>query len=744
MGKFLAHTLAYLTRRPVEVCARLQRSVQEEQLLTVLRTKPVILVLDGVERLLLASHRHDAAHLADAVVEEEPRRCTDPRDGTLLRALSLAAPSKTLMTSRLVPQDLQTRTGQLVQGVRHLVLPGLSGEDALALLAEEEVRGDATMMRNFLAQFGDHALLIQVLAGRIREYRPAPGDFDAWYRAVGGNLQLSERDLVSRQASILQAALEDLDPLVFRLLSQLAAFRYPVEYEAVVAINPFRTEEMGEDQEDQAAGLEPLHQALTTLEERGLVQWNRQTNRYDMHPVVRAYAYGRLEDKAATYAQVKSYFEALPEEDNEQVQDVADLRRTLELYHALLNGGQPDAAEHLYYVRLGEILFFGLGEYATIVELLSPLFPQGFDHPPALRTLNAQGYTITILALAFEGLGDAPQAQQLYSLAIRLDLKERTARGLSTDLGNLGDLWLESTGQSAAAERAYQLRLAVARASGEQANIDAAYFQLVKFYSARGAWAEGEAAYSALQSSPDQFTKVQPFAFIHTARLRWGQGVDPAPLLAEALQRARQKRFLRAEREAQRLAGEVAFARGGQEDLVQAREAWQGAYALTQREGIPLGPYLADLARVHAAQQDAAQAKALITEALALGGRGVALAAVEVFTALGEQAEARSYVDAAYREAWADGPPYAYFHELRRIRAALQTLDMPEPQLPPFDPKKVFPVPYEAEILAFIEELKRERGDSSRELLTSAPKVSQNGHSQQNGKPPWWQFWSRR
>ena len=95
-----------------------------------------------------------------------------------------------------------------------------------------------------------------------------------------------------------------------------------MDYDAVVAINPFRRRRGRHD-----AGLEPLHQALSTLEERGLVQWDRAHNRYDLHPVVRAYAYGKLEDREATYAQVRSYFEALPAEDTEQAQDVADLRR---------------------------------------------------------------------------------------------------------------------------------------------------------------------------------------------------------------------------------------------------------------------------------------------------------------------------------------------------------------------------------------------------------------------------------
>jgi tetratricopeptide (TPR) repeat protein len=746
IGKFLAHTLAYLTNRSVDACAKLLRPTQEEQLLTALRTRPILLVLDGLERLLLAYHRQDAARLSDAQVEHEPRSCIDPRDGTLLRQLSQSGPSKVLITTRLIPQDLQDRSGQLLHGVRHLPLPGLSGEDALALLAEAGVHGDQTVMRGFLAQFGDHALLIQVLAGRIGAYKPAPGDFDAWYQAVGQRLQLSDEDLAVRRTSILQAALEDLDPLVFRLLCLLAAFRYPVDYAAVVAINPFRSPE----ETEQTFGLEPLHQALSTLEERGLVQWDRTHNRYDLHPVVRAYAYGRLEDKQATYAQVKSYFEALPAEDTEQAQDVADLRVTLELYHALLNGGQPDDAVRLFRDRL-PVLYYGLGTYATMVELLSPLFPQGFDQPPALRTVRDQSWTANALALAFDNLGDYAQAQRLYAVGVQLDLQQRDAGELATGLTNFGQSLLDG-GQLAAAEQALQLSLALSQAAHDQENIDVAYRNLFSAASRTGAWRQGETAYAALQASPDDDDKTTPFTFIHAARLRWGQGQDPAPLLDEGLRLAREERFLFAEREAQRLAGEVAFARG---DLPASQAAWQEAHDIAQRQGVPLGPYLADLARLQAAQRNRDHAHALLTEALALEGRHVALAAVEVYTALGEPAEAKRHVDAAYREAWADGPPYAFYHELNRIRTALQTLGLPEPQLPPFDPSRVPPVPDVAEIRTFIEEVKRQQAEDTVEdeeddddevampdgLLTSTAETASS--ARQNGKRPWWKFWSQ-
>ncbi|HEY1389165.1 MAG TPA: DUF4062 domain-containing protein [Ktedonobacterales bacterium] len=745
MSGFLAWMLAYLTGRPLDDCARLPRDIQETELLAILTERRVLLVLDGVERLLLAYHKLDAPHLTDEQVREAPRACIDPRDGTLLRKLTRATSTKILLTTRLIPQDLQDRTGQLLQGVRLLELPGLSADDAITLFTAAGVHGNHETMRTFLAQFGYHALLTRALAGRISAFRPAPGNFDAWYQAVRQTLRLDASDLTARQSSILEAALADLDPLVFRLLCQLAAFRYPVDYEAVVTLNPFRV--AGDDREE---GLTPLHAALTILEERGLLQWDRQANRYDLHPVVRAYAYARLEDKATTFAQMKNYFEALPAEDRDKVQDVADLRRTLELYHALLNAGQPDEALDLYYDRLSTPLLYILGAYTTIVEILTPLFRDGLDRAPIVPKQSDQGYSAAVLAQAFDFLGEHAQAQALYIVGLGHALQRRNAPNVATILQSLGGNSAE-IGQMAVAEREQRLALEVAEAAHEQLQIDEGCEYLINLSAQIGAWSQGERAYAVLQTSPDVEGKSAPFTFIVAARLRWGQGRDPLLLLEQALAYVRSDRYARAEREAQRLLGEVAFSQG---ELAQAEEAFLAAYTIAQHQGIPLGRYLADLARLRAQQGNGSLARDLITEALALGGLGVELAAVEVYLALGEPAEAHRHIEAAYREAWADGPPYAFVYELGRAHTALKALDMPEPQLPLFDVSRIPPLPYEAEIRAFIAELEREHQAEEDETNTTvedsaSPTLLPAGSEQlklgapKHPKLPWWKRWRR-
>ncbi len=727
MGAFLTRILAYLTDRPEAACVQLSRPQQEEQVLAVLAQRQVVLVLDGLERLLVAYHRMDAAQLADtaaeAAVEAQPRACTDPRDGAFLRALTRCTASKILITSRLLPTDLQDRAGQLLQGVRQLPLSGLTAEDAIALMEHTGIFGARELMRTVLGQFGDHALLVQVLAGRIRAYRPAPGDFDRWYQDEGQHIQLDAQDLTARRTSILDAALRDVDPAIFRFLCQMAAFRYPVDYAALVALNPFtellrgepappsRPRISGEEQarSDAEAALARLHRALSELEERGLVQWDRQHNRYDLHPVVRAFAYARLQDKGETLARLRSYFEALPAEDEEQVQEVTDLRRTLEIYHALVESGLFDQALELYHDRLSRLLLYALGAYTMTMELLTPLFPHGLAAAPALTSPRAQSYAANHLAMAFNHLGDLAQAQALFGVCIHLNLQERDAVNLGIAVSNLGQSLRDEGRHLAAAERALLLAEDLAIASADQRGQDDPWGNLMGLYARTGAWEAGEAASAALQASPEEDIKHHAFATIYSAQLRFGQGKDATAVLDEALTQARIDRFPHAECEARRLQGEVALARG---DLAGAEEAWQAALAIAKHQSQPLGSYLADLARVRARQGQATLARELIAEAVAQGGQRVTLAAAEVALALGDTTQAAQYTLPAYTDAWADGPPYAQALELERARAVLQALQIPEPHLPAFDPATVAPLPYETEIRTFIAELYAEKAKS--------------------------------
>lgn len=110
------------------------------------------------------------------------------------------------------------------------------------------------------------------------------------------------------------------------------------------------------------------------------------------------------------------------------------------------------------------------------------------------------------------------------------------------------------------------------------------------------------------------------------------------------------------------------------------------------------------LARALALQGQHAEARRLVEEA---GVRD--WQAAEVYLELGDVEKAKGFALEAYERAWADGPPHILWWELERSRQLLARLGVPEPQLPPFDPAKVEPLPFEAEIRAAMEELKAEK-----------------------------------
>jgi hypothetical protein len=80
----------------------------------------------------------------------------------------------------------------------------------------------------------------------------------------------------------------------------------------------------------------------------------------------------------------------------------------------------------------------------------------------------------------------------------------------------------------------------------------------------------------------------------------------------------------------------------------------------------------------------------------------------ELYLLLGDRAEARENALAGYRKAWADGPPYSFNRELEACRKVLAALGEPEPVLPPFDPARTEPLPFEADLRAMIAELEAE------------------------------------
>jgi hypothetical protein len=151
---------------------------------------------------------------------------------------------------------------------------------------------------------------------------------------------------------------------------------------------------------------------------------------------------------------------------------------------------------------------------------------------------------------------------------------------------------------------------------------------------------------------------------------------------------------------AARLHGEAALGLG---DLTTATERLH--HALTRARAVNFVqeelPALTALAELHRRQQRDDTARELLDQVWAAAERGpyppIHADALNVLAQLerdqGRRDAAVAAATEAYKQAWCDGPPYAYHLGLINARRHLRELGAPEPELPPFDASKHAPMP---------------------------------------------------
>jgi tetratricopeptide (TPR) repeat protein len=173
---------------------------------------------------------------------------------------------------------------------------------------------------------------------------------------------------------------------------------------------------------------------------------------FDLHPIVRRYAYDRLTaaDKQGTHAQLADYFAAVPKP--QKVTALADLAPVIELYHHLVRAGKLDEACDLYYDRLADKVYFEFGSYNTEIELLRALFLDGEDQPPRLKKEGDQAWALTALANSYSLSGQPRRAVPLFEMQNAICEKAGDKENLAIGLGNVAQIQLV-IGELSAAQR---------------------------------------------------------------------------------------------------------------------------------------------------------------------------------------------------------------------------------------------------------------------------------------------------
>jgi tetratricopeptide (TPR) repeat protein len=677
---FLAETLFRI--RGVEDREELVGKNAVVSILKHLQQPGTLLVLDGFERALRAFGGLDAAYRGDtpADVTRDGLRSTDcdcisPLAHRFLYHLALqpGLHAKVLLTTRLCPAVLRAKGGGLLQGCREEALRQLWPADAAELFRRQGIRGTRAEIEEACVPYGYHPLSLRLLAGLIVGDLQQPGDI-----AASKRLDVSG-DLVQRQHHVLQAAYDSLTRSRQALLSRIACFRSPVKYDALKAL----AETPSKGGNAQSADLDT---DLRDLLSRGLLHHDTQEARFDLHPIVRRYAYGRLAapERLSAHASMRDYFAAVSEQ--EKVTCLGDLAPVIELYHHTVRAGQLDEAHVIFSERIYFFTYYQLGAYQLSIDLLRGLFPDGESHFPRLKSMFATCWTLAALANCYGRCGQPHRAARLYWYQNTIQERIFHTRNRAVGLSSIASHQL-AIGALRSAEANLRRSIELSREISEKLDEAIGCQELGRLLAYRGAYRE---AADMLATALNAFEKLRA---VHYQGLVWAYSAhrellmlrsptSPLPANPKDAMASAQRALELADRNARtRYPHEHDYVQGhwllgatyqvagrpteAEQHLHEALERCRRINCVEHEADI-----LIDLARLRAATGSPDEARRLAEEALTitercgyvLQGADAHLVLAQLALARGNQTEVKEHAQQARTLATCDGPPdYTYY-----------------------------------------------------------------------------------
>ncbi|MGA2139698.1 MAG: DUF4062 domain-containing protein [Verrucomicrobiia bacterium] len=469
LSRFLEKAIAYASGGTLKAQDIPSDRERVDALTNLLRQKRFLVVLDGFERVLRNYARLDAAYRGDEVDEDarnDYRACTDPNTGVLLRSLASGAfLTKVLITTRLAPRELDD-----LEGAQRIELTGMAAQDAVAFFQAQGIKGIRAEIEAACADYGFHPLSLRLLSGTlVKDPR-----YDADIKHAPKVDVLGQ----DKERRILEFAYNSLSERGQVFISQLAAFRSPLKWEAMTAI-------FAKDFKDG----DELVRTVTDLVERGLYQHASFANTFDMHPVVRRYCYDRLGDKSATHVRLREYFGKV--ETPGKIQSLADLQPVIELYHQTVLAERYDEAVALFHSKLDEATYYQFGAYQLRIELLRALFPDGEDKVPRLKDESAQAWVSNELANSYSASGQGRRAVPLYERTRTIREKTGPALHVAVALGNIAADQLQ-IGELMSAEQTQRRRIEISRENPDEFNDSVGRTELARLLAVCGRFVDAK------------------------------------------------------------------------------------------------------------------------------------------------------------------------------------------------------------------------------------------------------------
>ncbi|MBL4659088.1 MAG: DUF4062 domain-containing protein [Alcanivoracaceae bacterium] len=715
MADFCAYALAYMTEQPLGNYQQLKAPALSKLLLAQLKEKPWLIVCDGLERILVSYHRMDAAQLrdedagnTDAMGDRDPCSCIRPFDDDLLRALSQVAPSKILITSRLVPRVLLNAANQPVPGVLKERLPGLKPNDAEQLFRSCGVIGDSNAMQIYLRQHCDcHPLVTGVLAGLISFYMPDRGNFDKWSKDPneGGQLNLAKLDLVKKRNHIIQSAIDDLDSKSQQLLSILALLSEAVDSSTLNALNPHLPDgTKAEEAQQNAEAMQKLQQTVKKLEAYGLLQYDQYNQRYDLHPVVRGVSVGMLAlGQKQKYGQkVVDHFSDKAHIPYKEAKTKDDLVVGLNLMRTLLQMENYDQAYDVFQDDLAGVLRDNLGDDTEVLNLLQPFFNKGWNNMPiSSLQKNKRSSLRNDTANSLNNIANYKDSYSLLKKVLQSQIEDNNYLSVSIALNNIS---ISFSMQKKLAKAVIYNNLAIEIVVDLDNKSWLYWYRTIRYLYlvSMGSWTESEQLFKEQMNSYRVGYNIRPGRIeFYNARHHYYRHTLTEEHLKKVELIAGQHNQYAVKNDITNLRGDWYYQKKQYQKAMDCfnevirRKNEVGSNANYEEIKLSLAKHqLNELVSPH---EEAQRLSKTSDNYLGLA---------RLWVAIGDNKKAGKYALAAYKQAWSDGEPYVFRYSLNQATAILKKLQVAIPQLAPYDKCKKKIESWEQEVFVALEKLK--------------------------------------
>ncbi len=527
---FLEKVLVYLDVDTQQMSTR----QQADEVLHVLGTISMLVVLDGFEHAFCGFGQQVGAVQQDQDQDQDQDcACLSTVTDYFLRSIGSQTntPGKVVLTSQVCPQILRDGAGGLLPGCHQAELPPMQPAEAMHMLYALGIRGDDEYIRHACVCYGCHPLHLRLLAGFIISDAHQPGNIAVFQQMYASNTQ------TQRHHDIVEQMYRSLSPTRQKLLHYVACFRLPVRYEALEKLTRLAKARYREKVQKEAQktvfrqvrasitrmlsslgvasgerrALEEytpdLNNDLHDLVARGLLHYNRYSNRYELHSMVRIYAYQQMDDQARSEAHdlLREYFVTV--RSLRQVQSLVDLEMVLLLYYHTILAGLYDEAFELLHEHIYKALYYRFGAYHLLIELLHALFPDGEEHLPRLGNESYQAWVLNSLANSYGLSGQPHRAVTLLKQATGITEQQGDSKNLAIDLGNLAYQQM-AIGELQVAEENLRRSIQLYQQSGDDFSEADGHLELGRLLSYRGAWDEAEQALTTAQGIFEKWHQV--------------------------------------------------------------------------------------------------------------------------------------------------------------------------------------------------------------------------------------------